>query len=88
MPGPAVPGCVPVILDWPQVAALDGARTIYAGTPDWVVTTPAEAAERTRTYADPDAWALESRRSRAAADLLSDAGATSGDYLRAILGGA
>ncbi len=84
----AVSGCVPVIRDWPQVAALDGARTIYAGTPDWVVATPAEAAARIRSYADPDAWALESLQSRAAADALSDAGATSGDYLRAILGGA
>ena len=82
----AVSGCVPVIRDWPQVATLDGARTIYADAPEWVVTTPEEAAERIRTYADPVAWALESRRSRAAADALSAAGATSGDYLRAILG--
>lgn len=79
-------GCVPVIRDWPQVAALDGARTICADAPVWVVSTPAEAAARIRSYADPGAWALESRRSRAAADALSDAGATSADYRDVILG--
>ena len=82
----AVSGCVPVIRDWPQVAARDGARTIYADTPDWVVSSPREAADRIRAYADPVAWAMESRRSRAAADALSAAGATSQEYLDAILG--
>lgn len=82
----AVSGCVPVIRDWPQVAAVDGARTIYAATPDWVVSSPREAAARIRAYADPSSWAAESARSRAAADALSSAGATAGDYLDVILG--
>ncbi|MEI2775186.1 MAG: glycosyltransferase family 4 protein [Tetrasphaera sp.] len=82
----AASGCVPVIRDWPQVAAHGGARQIYADTPDWVVTTPEEGAARISALADRRAWVAESARSREAADRLSAAGATTQDYLRAILG--
>lgn len=82
----AVSGCIPVIRDWPQVAAMGGARAIYADTPEWVVASPAEGAARIRSYADPTAWAAESARCRDAADRLTAAGATEAEVLSLILG--
>lgn len=82
----AASGAIPVIRDWPQVAALGGARVIYADQPDWVMSTPAQAAARITAYAEPQAWAAESQRVRAAADTLCAVGATSDEYLDVILG--
>jgi len=82
----AASGCIPVIRDWPQVAALGGAREIYRDHLDWVVATPAEAAARIRAAADPDAWAAASAAARAAAGELCSVGSTREDYLAVILG--
>ena len=82
----AASGAIPVIRDWPQVQAVGGARAVYAETPDWVVATPQEAAARILRFAEPDAWAAEAAAVRASADQLCCGGATSTEYLDAILG--
>ena len=82
----AASGCVPVVRDWPQVAALGGARGIYRDTPAWVTSTPAQAAARIVEFADVGTWVRESARSREAAVALCAVGTTTNEYLDVILG--
>ncbi len=55
-------GCVPVVRDWPFFAGNGrGARALYPA--EWIVETPAEAAERLfRVTVDEDHWRSESLR--------------------------
>ena len=82
----AASGAIPVIREWTQLPAGDAAARIYADTPDWVIDSPAAAAARIRRFADPQAWALESQRVRAAAEDLCRVGDTASRYPSVILG--
>lgn len=54
----AASGAVPVVRDWPVYAREGGAGLLYPR--EWVVTTPAEAAQRILAVSDGGAWETES----------------------------
>lgn len=53
---------VPVIRNWPVYRDLDGATGLFPS--DWVVDTPAEAAQRILNFADEDRWEQEASAAR------------------------
>lgn len=73
-------GCVPVVRDWPFFAGNGGgARALYPS--EWIVETPAEAADRLyRVTADPRTWQAESQRCAAETVQRWDLSIVASDY--------
>jgi glycosyltransferase involved in cell wall biosynthesis len=78
----AASGAVPVVRDWPVYAREGGASLLYPR--EWVVTTPAEAAERILAVSGAGAWEAEGA---ATAELVRErySGTDAGARLREIV---
>gem|GEM_PF-1586253 len=81
----AASGAVPVVRDWPMVAAFDGPRRIYP--PEWVVTDLAEAASRILTAtADPETFTEAGAQAAAVAAKRFDDAAVAKQMRKLLLG--
>ncbi len=56
-------GAVPILRDWPIFASLDAAARTF--TPDWVVVTPVQAADRIRESSTLENWQRAARTAQA-----------------------
>lgn len=81
----AASGAVPVVRDWPLLAARGGPRTLFPA--EWVVDDLDEAEARVRRVTDPEVWAAESARAREQALALFHPEEVAADYRALVLRG-
>lgn len=81
----AASGAVPVVRDWPLLAARGGPRTLFPD--EWVVDDVDQAEARVRHVTDPAVWPEASARSRAQAMALFAPDEVAADYREVVLHG-
>lgn len=80
----AASGAVPVVRDWPLVAARGGARSLFPA--EWIVADVDEADARITALSDPEVWASAADRARREVLELFSAEPAAQTYRDAILG--